>query len=63
MISRRALLTTSLMGLAPRAVRAAGKAEHAVIFIIDGLSYKAVDRLNLPSLRKLISTGTYYQKS
>lgn len=51
------------MALAPRGLRAAGKAEHGVIFIIDGLSYKAVDRLKLPNLRKLISTGTYYQKS
>jgi hypothetical protein len=37
--------------------------EHAVIFIIDGLSYKAVDRLPLDNLRRLIAAGTYYEKS
>lgn len=37
--------------------------EHAIIFIIDGLSYKAVERLNLKNLRSLIAAGTYYKKS
>jgi hypothetical protein len=39
------------------------KPEHAIIFIIDGLSYKAVDRLNMKNLRSLIARGTYYEKS
>jgi len=42
---------------------AAPPAEHAVILIIDGLSYKAVDRLDLKNFRKLIAAGTYYEKS
>ncbi len=37
--------------------------EHAVIFIIDGLSYKAVERLRLSNLSRLIAAGTYYQRS
>ncbi len=39
------------------------KPEHAIILIIDGLSYKAVDRLNIKNLRSLIAKGTYYEKS
>jgi hypothetical protein len=37
--------------------------QHAVIFIIDGLSYKAVERLNLKNFRDLMTTGTYYEMS
>ena len=37
--------------------------EHAIIFIIDGLSYKAIERLDLKNLRALIAAGTYYTKS
>jgi len=37
--------------------------EHAIIFIIDGLSYKAIDRLDLRNLHNLIPAGTYYTKS
>jgi hypothetical protein len=39
------------------------KPEHAIIFIIDGLSYKAIDRLIMKNLRSLIAGGTYYEKS
>jgi hypothetical protein len=39
------------------------KPEHAIIFIIDGLSYKAVARLNLQNLQSLIAGGTYYERS
>ena len=37
--------------------------EHAIIFIIDGLSYKAVERLEMKNLRSLARTGTYYERS
>lgn len=43
--------------------RGGTKPEHAIIFIIDGLSYKAVDRLNMKNLRSLMAMGTYYEKS
>ena len=39
------------------------KPEHAIILIIDGLSYKAVERLDLKNLKSLIAGGTYYEKS
>jgi len=34
-----------------------------MIFIIDGLSYKAVERLDMKNLRSLIAAGAYYTKS
>ena len=37
--------------------------EHAIIFIIDGLSFKAVERLDMKNLRSLIAAGTYYEKA
>jgi len=37
--------------------------EHAVIFIIDRLSYKALSRLPLKNLQALAARGTYYEKS
>ena len=52
------LLLASLL-MAPAAL----PAEHAVILIIDGLSYKAVDRLDLKNFRNLIAAGAYYEKS
>ncbi len=54
-----------LLIMASLAVPAMGAArpEHAVIFIIDGLSYKAVERLPLKNLKALMARGTYYEKS
>ncbi|HZT30203.1 MAG TPA: sulfatase-like hydrolase/transferase [Bryobacteraceae bacterium] len=39
------------------------KPEHAVILIIDGLSYKALQRLEMKNLRALAAAGTYYERS
>jgi hypothetical protein len=62
-VSRRTFLAASAMARTSRPHAAVGNAEHAVIFVIDGLSYKAVERLNPPNLRSLIAAGTYYRKS
>jgi hypothetical protein len=35
---------------------------RVVLFIIDGLSYKAPDRLDLPNLRRLMTRGTYFRE-
>ncbi|HYM10857.1 MAG TPA: alkaline phosphatase family protein [Bryobacterales bacterium] len=47
---------------APLAAEAA-PAEHAILFVIDGLSYKAIERLPLNNIHALIATGTYFEKS
>jgi len=62
------LISVSMLMMAPILSMAApvnsdARPEHAVIFIIDGLSYKAIDRLPLNNLKALIARGTYYEKS
>jgi hypothetical protein len=37
--------------------------ERVVVFLIDGLHWKAPDKLNMPVFRDLINKGTYIQKS
>ena len=37
--------------------------DHAVLFIIDGLSYKALDRADLPVLKKMAERGTLVEKN
>jgi hypothetical protein len=39
------------------------KPGHAVLFIIDGLSSQAVEKISLPNLNKLISEGSYFKES
>lgn len=57
------LLAGLLAGAAGPLAAATASAEHAVIFIIDGLSYKAVERLPLKNTHALIAAGTYFEKS
>ena len=55
-----ASITSLLLGSV--AVRAA-EAEHAVILIIDGLSYKAPERLAMKNLRALANAGAFCERS
>ncbi len=58
------LMIVSLIGISwASGPNPGGKPAHAVIFIIDGLSYKAIERLPLKNLKALIPKGTYYEKS
>jgi len=57
------VVTAVVFAMRPGKARSNQKAEHAVIFIIDGLSHKAVDKLPLNNLRGLIQTGSYCEKS
>lgn len=62
------ICSVSVLSVAPilsatKTQSADARPEHAVIFVIDGLSYKAVDRLPLNNLKALIARGTYYEKS
>jgi hypothetical protein len=41
----------------------AEKPKHAVLYIIDGLSYKTWDRVSLPVLGKMIKNGTLVEKN
>src|ERR1041385_4010065 len=61
----KALVLISIALLcAPLMAAAAGpRAEHAIILLIDGLSFKAPDRLGMKNLKALAASGTYYEKS
>jgi len=47
----------------PFATAFSDKPEHAILLIIDGLSYKVWDRLNLPVLTKMIQGGALVEKN
>lgn len=42
--------------------REAGEPKHAVLFVIDGLSYKVWDKLRIPTLRSLAGDGALIEK-
>ena len=48
-----AALAPFLAGAAVPKGHAADKPGHVILFVIDGLSYKAWDKLSIPTLRKL----------
>ena len=54
-----ASITSAVFG----SVTAAAAADHAVIFIIDGLSSSAPERLAMKNLQALASTGAFCEKS
>jgi len=37
--------------------------EHAVLFVIDGLSYKVWEKMELPTLEKMVRTGALVEKN
>lgn len=39
------------------------KPEHTILYIIDGLSYKVWNRVELPILEKMVQTGTLVEKN
>jgi len=43
--------------------QSAKKTEHVVLFIIDGLSYKTWEKVDLPVLDSLIETGVLVEKN
>jgi hypothetical protein len=56
------MITIAIAG-DPFNVKFAQKPEHAVLFIIDGLSYKVWDKLELPILTKMIAGGALVEKN
>ena len=41
----------------------AGEIEHSIIWIIDGLSTKVLDTIELPNIKRLASQGAYYKST
>lgn len=40
---------------------AAAQPEHAILWVVDGISFKAPEQMNLPNLRSLMASGVYYR--
>ncbi|HOI45418.1 MAG TPA: sulfatase-like hydrolase/transferase [Candidatus Aminicenantes bacterium] len=58
-----ARITAALFaGTAPVQDRPASGPEHVILIIVDGLSYKVWDKMELPALRKLASGGFLAEK-
>lgn len=57
-----AALAPFLAGAAAPEGHAADRTGHVILFVIDGLSYKAWDKLSIPTLRKLAREGAVVEK-
>ena len=40
----------------------AGDVEHSILWIVDGLSVKALEEIDLPNIRGLVREGAYYRR-
>jgi len=59
-----ARITAALFaGTAPVQDRPASGPEHVILIIVDGLSYKVWDKMELPALRKLASGDSWPKRS
>jgi hypothetical protein len=59
----RKLIMASITSAEFGGALSAAEAEHAVIFIIDGLSYDAPERVGMKNFRALADAGAYCEKS
>ena len=55
--------SSSSLSADPFSVHFAGKPEYAVLFVIDGLSYKVWDRMELSTLTKMAESGTLVERN
>jgi hypothetical protein len=37
--------------------------EHVILWVVDGISYKAPERVDLPNLKSLMASGVYYRQN
>ena len=58
-----ALLLASMPALSHAQTAAPARPQHAILFVIDGLSYLAPERVDMPNLKALMARGTYFRES
>ena len=58
-----ALLLASIPGLSHAQTGAPARPQHAILFVIDGLSYLAPERVDMPNLKALMARGAYFRES
>ena len=62
-ISLAVLLLISMPVLSHGQTAAPSRPQHAILFVIDGLSYLAPERVDMPNLKALMARGAYFYES
>lgn len=62
-MSLAALLLASLPALSHAQTTAAPRPQHAILLVIDGFSYLAPERVEMPNLKALMARGAYFRES
>jgi hypothetical protein len=62
-ISCAALLIAVMPALSHAQTAAPARPQHAILFVIDGLSYLAPERVDMPNLKALMARGAYFRES
>jgi hypothetical protein len=58
-----ALLLVSMPAVSHAQTAAPARPQHAILFVIDGLSHLAPERVAMPNLKALMARGAYFQES
>jgi hypothetical protein len=58
-----ALLLASMPAVSHAQTAAAARPQHAILLVIDGLSYLAPERVDMPNLTALMARGAYFRES
>ena len=58
-----ALLLASMPALSHAQTAAPARPQHAILLVIDGLSYLAPERVEMPNLKALMARGAYFRES
>lgn len=58
-----ALLLISMPAMAHAQTAAPARPQHAILFVIDGLSHLAPQRVDMPNLKALMARGAYFEES
>ena len=58
-----ALVIASMPALSHAQTAAPARPQHAILLVIDGLSYLAPERVDMPNLKALMARGAYFRES
>ena len=62
-VSCAALLIAVMPALSHAQTAAPARPQHAILLVIDGLSYLAPERVDMPNLKALMARGAYFRES
>jgi hypothetical protein len=53
----------AVLAMTAMAAAAQTAPEHVILWVVDGISYKAPERVDLPNLKSLMAAGVYYRQN